>query len=394
MIVEEALRDQKAHWYSYIRTIQEAALKRGWEVNVACNKNADEFVKRTFTSFPLFSHAVYLDNTRPKFRGERYYSFLLHSFRSLKVLWPFLKRRPLYDEVFVPTVLVQHLLAWLILLLFHPNKPKRVTLFFVTNPGVWNRDILTAEIPKTAILLKCILFLFRALPTKKRVRFAVETKAAKSEFERLSNLEFELLPHPVQFDLSSNPETGKGTSLVFACFGFARYEKGTDLLKRAIETLLTSQKDPELRFVIQWTDPFSMPDGSFCLPDGIIANHSQVRIISNALNNDEYLSLLRGTDCMILPYRNSSYYGRVSRVAIEATCFGIPLIYTKCGWLEELVTNFGAGIGIEDESLNDLLNGIRAISSKYLEFRNLASERSNSAKNYFSPDYFIELLLN
>ncbi len=96
-----------------------------------------------------------------------------------------------------------------------------------------------------------------------------------------------------------------------------------------------------------------MPDGTTCSPGEILKNHPKVRVIDRAVQSQEYGYLLSETDCMILPYRNSSYHARVSRVAIEAVTNGIPVIYTNHGWLEETINHYGAGIGIEDESVHE-----------------------------------------
>lgn len=392
LIVEEALLDQKAHWYSYIYTISEAAAKKGWEVDVACNINADSNVKESYSSFPLFDYSVYLDNERDKLPGEKYYSFILHSLRSIRVVWPFLKKRPVYDEIFVPTVLVQHLLAWLIIMLFHPKKPKRLTLFFVTNPGVWKKETQKSGIPISSYLVKYLITLFKNLVKKNSVKLAVETRLAKEEFESLTNIRFHLFPHPVQFD--NYPfKVQHSNELLFSCFGFARHEKGSDLLKTAIEKFLTERSLHIAKFIIQWTDSFKMPDGSVCSPGNLLTGNSRVSLITTPLNNDEYQSLLKSSDCMVLPYRNSSYYARVSRVAIEAACYGIPMIYTKGGWLEEMVTEYGAGIGIKDESVEQIFEAINNMALNIIEYKESAAKKLLHARQYFSPVNFIEQLV-
>src|SRR5690554_4707528 len=112
LIVEEALRDLKAHWFEYIQTIVGAANKLGWQVDVACNLNADKEVVTKLSAFPVFKYSRYLDNKKSKWPGEKYYAFILHSLRTIKVLWPFLRAHKKYDHIFAPTVLVHHLLAW------------------------------------------------------------------------------------------------------------------------------------------------------------------------------------------------------------------------------------------------------------------------------------------
>ena len=391
LIVEESLRDLKAHWFEYIKTIAAAAQDNNWQVDVVSHQDVASEIKQQLSIFPLFRHAYYLDNHKKKLLGWRYYGFLIHSLRCLKVLSPFLNRQPRYDEIFVPTVLLHHLIAWLAIAYFHPSAPKHITLFFVTNPGVWHRDKQRAILLKSARLQGWLLKLFSHSVKQGKVTLAVETKGAKREFEQLAGVPFSLLPHPVpEFDLESTSDE----ALNFACYGFARYEKGSDLFKKAITRILARQPDFEAQFRLQWVEPFTLPYGVICQPDREFCQHSQVSIIDRPLPSQDYQTLLQDTKCMVLPYRNSSYHARVSRVAIEAIFLGIPVIYTKGGWLEEVVTEFGAGIGIEDENVSDLVAAIELMSVNYSCYRQQAMARIPKARRYFCSQNFFNLLIS
>lgn len=388
LIVEESLRDLKAHWFSYIKTISDGFTEKSYNVDVATNVNVAHEIRQTLNVHSIFDYSIYLDNGIKRYPGERYYSFILHSARTLKALWPFFKRQSVYDFVFVPTVLVQHLLAWWLIMSFHPRRPKEVMLFFVTNPGVWDNKSMNSFFPKRAYLQKILLKLFRKLVLAGRVRLGVETKKAQQEFELLTGLNFELLPHPVKLERSREKSYGS----YYACFGFARHEKGTDLLKAAIEKLLIDDIHFQNKFLIQWTDTFRMPDGTDCGPGELLISSDKVIVINSALNEVEYNKLLQDTSCMILPYRNSSYYARVSRVAIEAVCLGIPIIYTKNSWLEELVVEYGTGIGIDDENVEQLVNALFEMVEKFSFYKEHALNKAEKARTYFSPEFFTKLL--
>lgn len=399
LIVEEALRDLKAHWFQYIQTICKGVEADGWKVDVACNKQADPEILKTFSSFPIFRHARYLDNSKGRLPGERFFGFILHSIRVLMDLWPLLKKRERYNHIFVPTVLVHHLLAWYAIMLLHPNKPEKLTLFFVTNPGVWDSSKGKAFLPKSTILLKRLLKLFTSQVKSRKVELAVETEGAKKEFEVLSGLPVTLLPHPVPFsgkhkqERQIQSEQTRVNQVAFSCLGFARHEKGSDLLKAAIESLV-GNKDFNGHFFVQWTDSFKMPDGSLCDPGPVISTHPKVTIIDRPVHSDEYYELLLKTDCMVLPYRNSSYHARVSRIAIEAVCLGIPVIYTKGGWLQETIESFGSGIGIEDESIDSLKKAIILMDNEFENYSANAVKIAEKAIEYYAPENFCRLLLN
>lgn len=403
LIVEESLRDLKAHWFEYIKTIAQSATMQGYQVEVACHHQADKEILRQLDSLPVFRHARYLDNHVQRLPGERYYGFILHSLRVLSVLWPLLNKQSDrtaseeggYDHIFVPTVLVHHLLAWWIIMKCHPHRPQHLTLFFVANPGTWDGVQQTSRLSNSPLvrIQGALLRLFRPMMQQGRVTLGVETKGAKNEFEALTQLPFQRFPHPVPslaFASRAQASFESASPLLFACYGFARYEKGADLLKAAIERVDVQSHRP-VEFCIQWVDSFSLPDGRLCNADAL-DNYRFVRLIKQPLLSDDYQRVLSQTHCMVLPYRNSSYYARLSRIAVECVCLGIPMIYTKGGWLEDVVDEFGAGVGIRDESVDELIAAIATVTENYESLRKDALKKRTKAQQYFSGETFCRLI--
>lgn len=396
LIAEEALRDLKAHWYEYIKTINDEFITEGWNVDVACHHNAEDTVTRTFSAFPVFKVSRYLGDFTYKLPLERYYSFLTHSIRVITKMWPLLNRHKKYNQIFVPTVLQHHLIAWWIIMNFHPVKPDHLTLFFVTNPGVWVEKKKKPVLTGSAKIIGKLIGLFGKLEKKGQVTLAVETKGAMKEFTTISGLTFKLFPHPVPIEekeINRKELSEKDPAVHFACLGFARYEKGSDQLKVALEKLIQSRVEG-WKFTIQWTDPFMLPDGQECAPGELLEHSQQVEIVDKPLDSDEYRSLLENVDCMVLPYRNSSYYARLSRILVEAVCLGIPIIYTKSGWMEETVLEYGSGKGIEDGDYLALADAITELSDNYSFYKVQAKKNAKKAINYFSANNFVKSLLS
>ena len=115
--------------------------------------------------------------------------------------------------------------------------------------------------------------------------------------------------------------------------GLLAMRKGQTSSRQPLQAWLTRQQDSTIHFRIQWTEPFSLPEGGICEPDDL-GQYPQVKIIDRPLLTDDYQALLQTTDCMILPYRNSLLLRpRFSDCHRSRSCLGIPLIYTKGGWL-------------------------------------------------------------
>ena len=119
----------------------------------------------------------------------------------------------------------------------------------------------------------------------------VETAGAKEQFECLSGLPWNLLPHPVPeppiYELSKR----QGFK-VFACYGFARYEKGSHIFAEAIEQILKENPDFEGHFRIQWINPYRGLDGRTYEPSQFLLNHPKVEVIDKGMNSDKYQEYL------------------------------------------------------------------------------------------------------
>ncbi len=175
--------------------------------------------------------------------------------------------------------------------------------------------------------------------------------------------------------LDPRPST-QPITFTITCPGFARHEKGTDLFQEAIRILLARPDADDFRFVLQWPEPFAMPDGTMLGPDPSLVEDPRVEFLNQNLNSEEYASLLARTDLIVLPYRRKSYHHRVSRVAIEAEKMGIPIIYTEGTWSGEVADLSGCGVQIAEERPDSVAD---AIVKAVAEFPFLKEKARNGA---------------
>ena len=185
------------------------------------------------------------------------------------------------------------------------------------------------------------------------------------------------------------PHATSASPIVFGFYGFARHEQGVDVLVKAIE-VLNERSGLNAEFRIVWPKPFQMPDGSWLEPKMFTHLGSHVRFIEHALSPEQYFKALVETDWLILPYRIGSYMGRCSRISIEASALGIPVIYTQGTDLERVLYENGSGIPILEENPADLVNAIQKAIIENLEWKSKAIEKQIAAQHYFSGQSFIE----
>jgi hypothetical protein len=146
--------------------------------------------------------------------------------------------------------------------------------------------------------------------------------------------------------------------------------------------------------VLQWGKDYPDGRGGMVSKAPALLNHAQVEFIDQALNSEQYQQRLHQVDGLVLPYQAKSYFNRVSRVAIEAACCGLPFVYPRNTWLEDLAQRFGAGIGFNDGNANDLARAILEFSARIVELKSRARERGEDARRYHSSARFKRCLFD
>ena len=442
LIVEEALKTGSGHWPVYIGGIASELRKAGDEVDVLVHRDATDSVVDSVGGVRWLNKNCWSDKDCQGFVGGLRHSYIFAS--DLKS-W-ILANEP-YDFVCMLTIRLQHLVALTVLEMrsfqsrgfFEKTRKTRFLTLFVQGFGEYvegpraekYRRIQGGRLGALKMLLASrgryfgfhgsSAYPFRGAPLaawscfrllrrgvrKGSVILAAETLQMRGKLENFAKCPVELFPHPVVPGPSLNPvqesksafiDSGFSESttspsknpIVIICPGFARYEKGSDLLLGAIEAIveerlrkagleprvaknLSTESEP-LHFIVQWPEPFAMPDGKLIGSQADFASRTEsfrsgkylsssgeevdagitVEFLNHNLTAEEYRRLLQKADFVILPYRKSSYHNRVSRVAIEAAMEGVGLIYMAGTWSQEIVELIGTGVEIAEESVSAL----------------------------------------
>jgi glycosyltransferase involved in cell wall biosynthesis len=227
----------------------------------------------------------------------------------------------------------------------------------------------------------------------KKVILAAETEGMKKELEEFTKLPIELFPHPIEAQNPSRNTRALSDPITVSCPGFARHEKGSDLLLSAMERLNSEGTLDRFHFILQWPEPFLLPDGTKLKPDKEFENSDNITFYNESLDAEAYNTWLSQTDFVILPYRKSSYYNRLSRVAIEAGARGIPLIYTDGTWTEEVAALVECGVKIDGESPAELVKALNHAYEDAKKFKDRAAAGAERVKQYHSCENFRSIML-
>jgi hypothetical protein len=368
-------------------------------VDVLVHRNADPALVHDLQATPWFSHNCWIETNRQGGLGG-----LRHALRYGMEVINWLKLTRETDWVCALTMRLQHLLAFAVICRrpWHHGQ-QRYLLLFVQGFGLYQGEDAPVRFPagpSTQLARWCFKQIAPAVRSG-RVVLAAETRAMQAELVHFCQLPVHLFPHPVT--PSSAPENcpslGEKSEnadhhniLTITCPGFARYEKGNDLLQEACRQLFTLKPLLNVQVISQWPHPFSMPDGTISLADPELIADGRYQLVNTALDRNAYSALLAKSDIIVLPYRRSSYHNRVSRVAIEAALHGVPLVYMSGTWIEEVVELTGAGVPISNETSEAVAAALQTAINELPTLRKQAYASKAKIADYYSARRFRQLL--
>jgi glycosyltransferase involved in cell wall biosynthesis len=388
LIVEDSLEDRKGHWFEYMKCFFRELPSLGDRVTWLVSRNAMSEVLSTFGAFPILPESAFRKVSDSASAWKRYLRIPLHAWKTFFALKRFLGRNKTFDIIFLPTVIVHHLLGWFFLVKTILRRSKsKILLFFPNLPIRLKGGTPTLDGSPTARLTSVLLKGLASEVGAGRVILGVETLAMKRAAEEVFGVPFTYFPHPVHA-LDFTSLTDDSANLRFGCYGASRFEKGSDLLVSAIDEYLQRFPESRVRFIFQWIDNFSAHDGRIVKIPEFLREHPKVEIISRLFAEGEYDQWLRKTDLLLLPYRSSSYDLRVSRVVIEAMVIGIPTVVTAGTTMAQQVVDFGSGLTCENEDVESIVSAIVEAVSRLSPLTEIAKERQHGACEHFSVNQF------
>jgi glycosyltransferase involved in cell wall biosynthesis len=205
------------------------------------------------------------------------------------------------------------------------------------------------------------------------------SRALGDDINRYSKRQVHVIPNVIdmnKFSLPSPVRVDKKLNIGILG-GMGNYRKGVDILIKAVSLL----KDMEMTVHIGG-------DGKFLGNFRQMANELEVDgkcLFYGEIKPENVQEFYSKLDFYILPSRDETF----GVVVIEAMASGLPVIATRCGGPEEIITK-ETGILIEKENPLELAQAIRSLAG------NLGSYNRNDIRNYvlekYSQDCFIESL--
>lgn len=396
LIIEDALKDKRGHYFEYISTFKRGLEACGDEVAIFTDRTAEPWIEEALGSTPALPRCIWRRMSDGSPRWKKLIRYPVHGWQTFASVSRILKGNRGADVAFFPSVSTHHLLGLVPLLLSAgKNLPAKIILFFQCTPilpdETGNGARLNPE--PTAKLFPILLRMLRPLVSSGRVILGVETEAMRVALTKLCGMPFVYFPHPVEFPAAGARVGEKSEEILLGCYGTTRYEKGNDLLQLASKEYLQKGPHKSVRFVMQWTEDFHDESGRLVTMDPFLRNHPQVEFITEYFAPDGgYMRQVAKTGIMVLPYRDS-YVFRLSRVVIESMLAGVPVIVPESTTLAEQALAHGAAVSFRHDDPGGLVGAIKKAVDEYDDLRQKARRLAPLAANHFSVAQFRETLL-
>jgi len=399
-IVEEALKDLHGHWFQYISDIVNGGVEAGHQIEVAVHKDACPEILKALPCRPILRSTVFEKKANPGGRQNALYRVLTHNYSLYSDLSSFLAAGNTYDVVIATTTRLDHLMGyWFLYWRFRNRGFKHLVLIFIDSIGSYDPDYTRLHFSPKLLPLKYVLTLSNPWLTGGRLSLVVESEGHARQYEQLCGVKFSLVPHVTlmpslerYYEKSGKMSIHKGNSLFLGTFGFSRFDKGLDILQKAIKIVLQQHRDLDVRFIVQWTGGYRLPDGEEVFKDPFLESHPRVQYLSAFDKSEEYYDWIAQTDVMVLPYRKKFYFDKLSRVAIDAALASMPFVYPSETWLEPFAKEYGAGVPFRAEDPASLAGAIHEVVDKYAELKALATARKQFVSDAFSSRTFFDII--
>ncbi len=397
LVSEEALQTEVGHFFEYNRSIYEIAKNFGVETAFAIHKQANQSIIDVLSACPVYEKTSWGSISTERNPVKRHAGTIIHNLRVYSTMREVLKQLGGTDVIFAPTVTIHHLLGFYLLARRHLGRDfKRLVILTRNNIASYDEGSSIPNFKRQSIIFAKLIQSLSKIYSSEEFAFTTDSERLADEYEVLCGIRPIVMPSPRIAPPRIAPlrlAEAKSDGLTrFVSLGPARFEKGIDLFETAIaQTLNAPTPLRSAQFIVQWNQP--VYDGpKLVTPNEELLVHPATRYITEDMSSDVYDSELYNADCIVLPYRRSSYFARISGVAVEAVTAGIPLIYTKDTWCEGLVQISGAGIGIPDGDAKALADAIREITENIDHYRQAAKDAAKQARDANSPDSFMRLL--
>jgi glycosyltransferase involved in cell wall biosynthesis len=391
IICEERLRDLHGHFFEWDRAVREMNLAAGADVRVYAHREACPIVRRDLNAIPHF-HDTMFDAPENRLGTLAWpLRLVTYTFRAYRQGLQALRHSAPPDAVFIATTRIHQLIAWRLICSRGLGLPvRRLAFFFILGQGRYTGYNPTPIFPRRARLFRDALRSFRRMANPERAMFCTDSDQTAKEYTMLSGVPFVEIPCPRKCPPA--PRRPARPLVKIVSLGPPRAEKGSEELVQAIEILRRTPLSRPVNFVVHWPCDFRDETGRPVVIPEDWNTDPRLTVIREYLGSEEYDRQLMDADCVLLPYRWSTYFNRISGVVVEAASAGIPMVVTEGTWLDRAMQKYGWGLAARDGDARDVAQKLAELISNIDYHRDQARGRLPLAQSHHSHERFLRLL--
>lgn len=408
LIVASGLRGVVGHNFFYTQAVKEELEKRGFQVAVFVNKNAPaDFIRETgFT--PVFSLGTYDFIPNNGFLPDLIYLYLQSRIYAYELQAEVKKTNGVdFDLIFCHTVADFELIAWNH---FLKKNNLRGKLF------VMQRNTPKfLEIQKWKQIFHPYLRIrphyLNALAHKLKDRFFLLTDSdtLTEDYKEVFRRNVVTAPIPLKgFAPQNKPFDFSPGSLLarynlhndnrkrFGFMGDSRNHKGFSLLPEMIQKVL-EKKEREINFIIQCPnseyDNTDMPTGLAELRELTKVYPENITLVFERLSDEDYLTLYRFLDAVMIPYTHRHFTEGTSNVFTEAVALGKPLVVSNNTWMSGELKKYEGGLEFKKGNVEDFADKIIKLAENYDFYARKALDYSPIWRSFHNAKNLVDVLL-
>ena len=206
------------------------------------------------------------------------------------------------------------------------------------------------------------------------------------------NKNITVIPNMFSSDLFSNQcnqKNNKSTKFKFIAVCYLTYKKGLDILIKSFAKSFKGNQDVELLIGGQGQEYINLVNLA-----KEMNIHSQVKFLGD-LSREDVVKYIKESDVFVLPSRFETF----GVVFIEALALGKPIIASRCGGPEDIVTQEN-GLLVEVEDIDGLSKAMQHMYNEYEKYnykeiiKDCNERFSENAVMMQLENYYLEVIKN
>ena len=381
LIIDSGMKNLGGHNFSYTRAVQDALADFGVETEVWANKSLQKDTAQEFGFRRVFSQGAYDFPPNKGIKDNLIYIYAQSVLYGNELARAFENKLSDYAGVFCHTIGEFELIGWNRFLL-HNELNSHLLLLLRSTPGFRKLRFFKKKLnPFFRIKPKYLKSIHRKLGSK--FTLVTDSELLTSDYMTIYGHKIVTLPIPINKYFRSDKKEyaeslsrfrkkyglDKGNGLCIGYMGDARRAKGFHLLPGLVGALLNKRDD--VHFAIQCPRSASGSDDSE-LPEGV-AELQEIRrlaedrlvLVSERLSEEDYASMFRCLDVLLIPYLLPGYTEATSGIFAEAVALGKPTVVTEKTWMAHELKKFGGGLHVLSDDVKDLTEKVLELIETY-----------------------------